>query len=138
MNLLTATMVDENAPIGTQSWYSIIPLISLNLPQGTVLDPTTTCKDFLQQIMQLEPTLRAKILNTEVSVVSEQLEDAKRSNHKTLLVAVAFVLVFAAMLILAGYVAMTSHTGGTTDASTVEKFLNFIKDIFSMLIEAQQ
>lgn len=134
MNLFAATMVDENAPIGTQHWYNLVPLIQSNFPPGTVFDPTMTCKEFLQQVMNLEPATRARILNTDIPEVSEQVEDAKRSGHKTLLVGIMLVVVIATGLIAAGYVAMTSH-GGNTDAGVLEKFTNFILEILKMLVQ---
>ena len=134
MNLFTATTLHESAPIGTQPWYSMVPLIQLNFPAGTLVDPTMTCGAFLQSIMTLEPTLRARILNMDIPEVSEQVEDAKRSGHKTMLVAIMVTILLATILIAGGYVATTSHTGGTPDAGVIEKFTNFMLEILKMLI----
>lgn len=134
MNLFTATTLNETAPIGTQPWYSMVPLIQLNFPEGTLLDPTMTCKDFLQSIMTLEPSIRARILNMDIPEVSEQVEDAKRNGHKGMLVAVMMTVVFATLLITVGYVATTSHAGGTVDGSVIEKFTSFVLEILKMLV----
>lgn len=134
MNLFAAVMVDENAPIGTQTWYSIIPLVQLSFPAGTVMDPSITCKDFLQLIMTLEPSTRARILNTDIPQVSEQVEEVKRSGQKTLLVGLMFMLVFATLLITGGYVAMTSHSGGQVDQGVLDKLTAFILEILKMAV----
>lgn len=134
MNLFAAIMVDENAPIGTQSWYSIIPLVQLSFPAGTVTDPSSTCKEFLQQIMSLEPATRARILNTDIPQVSEQVEEVKRSSHKTLLVGLMGMIVLATILITGGYVAMTSHAGGQVDQGVIDKLTSFILEILKMAI----
>lgn len=134
MNLFTATTLNENAPIGTQSWYPMVPLIQLSFAQGTVFDPTMTCKEFLAMIMSLDTALRSQILNMDIPEVSEQVETAKRDGHKSLLVGVCVTLVFASVLIVGLYVMATSHTGGTPDAGVLEKFTNFILEILKMLV----
>jgi len=134
MNLFTATTLNENAPIGTQSWYSMVPLIQLSFPSGTNFDPTMTCKDFLAQIMGLEVEIRSRILNMDIPVVAEQVEEAKREGHKSLLVGVIACVVVASVLITGGYIVATSHLTGAADAGLFEKFTTFILEILKMLV----
>lgn len=135
MNLFTATTLNENLPIGTQSWYSMVPLILLNFPEGTQFDPTMPCKEFLQHIMTLDSDTRSRILNMDIPVVAEQVEDAKRSGHKTMLLTIVGMALIASILILGMYLAATAHVGGSADAGTIGSFLEFVKEIAKMAFE---
>lgn len=127
MNLFAATLLDEGAPIGTQYWYkSVVPLVKLHFPTGTDIPPTMTCKEFLQLVMGLSNELRSQILNTEIPEPQEELEQMKRSGHKTMLVAIIAVLLIAAVLITGGYIAMTSSQGGTVDKEVMDGFFKFL------------
>lgn len=127
MNLFAATLIDEDAPIGTQYWYkSVVPLVKLHFPANTDISPTLTCKEFLQMVMGLEGNLRSQILNTEIPEPQEELEQMKRTGHKTMLVAIIAVLLLAAVLITGGYIAMTSSQGGTVDKEVMDGFFKFL------------
>ncbi|MOA15051.1 hypothetical protein D3C78_1351900 [compost metagenome] len=127
MNLFSATLKDEQAAIGTLPWYkTVVPLIQPHFPTGTDISPTLTCKEFLQLIMGLPADLRARILNTEIPDVAEEIEEVKRSGHKTLLVGICGVLLLAAVLITGGYIAMTSSQGGTVDKEVMDGFFKFL------------
>jgi hypothetical protein len=135
MNLFTAVTQYENSPIGNQSWYPMVPLILLSFPAGTQFDPVMTCKEFLQHVMSLDQEKRARILNMEIPVVAEQVEDAKRSGHKSMLLAIVGMALIASVLILGGYFAATAHVGGTADSTTIGSFFDFVKEIAKMAFE---
>lgn len=135
MNLFTATTTNENQPIGNQSWYPMVPLILLSFPAGTIFDPTMTCKEFMQHIMSLDVPTRSRILNMEIPEVAEQVEDAKRSGHKTMLLSIVGMALIASILILGMYLATTAHVGGTADSGTIGSFLDFVKEIAKMAFE---
>lgn len=137
MNLFAATLIDENAPIGTQYWYSTtVPLIQLHFPVGTDVSPAMTCKEFLQLVMALPTDIRSRVLNTEIPEPQEELEQMKRSGHKTMLVTIVAVLLFSSMLIVGGYVAMTASAGGSVDKEVMDGFFKFLWMLVKFLAAA--
>lgn len=134
MNIFAAAMQTEKEPIGTQTWFStVVPLVQLQFPEGTEFSPTMSCSEFLQKVMDLPPTVRSRILSTEIVEQQEEIEKVKRVGYKTMLVAVVMVILIASVIMTGGYVAMTAFDGKAMDKAVLDDLFKFVFELIKAM-----